>query len=54
VSPLLFPHRQVILNCAQDTAGSCDGGDDIGVYAYFQETGIPDVTCQQYQAKDFE
>lgn len=52
--PELMPSIQVILNCAQDIAGSCDGGDDIGVYQYFQETGIPDVTCQQYQAQDFD
>lgn len=51
--PQLMPSIQVILNCAQDIAGSCDGGDDVGVYQYFQQTGIPDATCQLYQAKDF-
>jgi cathepsin X len=51
--PDILPSIQVILNCAQDIAGTCDGGDDIGVYQFLQQTGIPDVTCQQYQAKDF-
>lgn len=51
--PDILPSIQVILNCAQDVAGSCDGGDDIGVYQYLKSNGIPDVTCQQYQAKDF-
>lgn len=49
--PQLMPSIQVILNCAPD-AGTCDGGDDLGVYQYFQETGIPDITCQQYEATD--
>lgn len=44
------PAIQVILNCAQNTAGTCDGGDDVGVYEYFEKNGIPDLTCQQYQA----
>lgn len=50
--PQLMPSIQVILNCAQDIAGSCDGGDDVGVYQYFQQTGIPDMTCQLYEAMD--
>jgi hypothetical protein len=50
--PDLNPAIQVILNCAQDIAGTCDGGDDIGVYQYFQQTGIPDTTCQAYEAVD--
>lgn len=45
---------QVILNCAQDTAGTCDGGDPVGVYQYLQSTGVPDETCQWYQAEDNE
>jgi len=52
--PSLMPSIQVILNCAQTSAGTCDGGDDVGVYQYFQDTGIPDITCQQYQAQDFD
>jgi len=44
---------QVILNCAQSAAGTCDGGDDGAVYQYLHDKGIPDITCQQYQAADF-
>ena len=40
-------HVQVILNCAQDSAGTCDGGDDVGVYQYFKKNGIPDFSCMQ-------
>ena len=50
--PEMMPSIQVILNCAQDVAGSCDGGDDAGVYQYLQQTGVPDNTCMQYQAND--
>ena len=41
---------QVILNCGK--AGSCYGGDDSGVYRFAQQTGIPDQTCQPYEAVD--
>lgn len=50
--PDVQPSIQVVLNCAQDVAGTCDGGDDAGVYQFMHDTGIPDVTCQQYQAED--
>jgi len=44
---------QVILNCGQDIAGTCDGGDPGGAFQYVQQAGgIPDDTCQQYQAVD--
>lgn len=48
----VVPAIQTILNCAQDIAGSCDGGDDAGVYQYFAQSGIPDQTCMAYQAVD--
>jgi cathepsin X len=46
--------RQVILNCGNDTAGSCLGGSDSGVYDWVMKNGIPDETCQQYDAMDHE
>lgn len=42
---------QVILNCGSD-AGTCMGGSAIGAYKYVKENGIPDDTCQVYQATD--
>lgn len=42
---------QDILNCGGD-AGTCMGGTAIGAYQYVAQSGIPDDTCQVYQAKD--
>lgn len=43
---------QVIINC--QAGGSCNGGDPSGVYEYAYETGIPDVSCEQYVAKNLD
>jgi cathepsin X len=42
-----------MINCG--TAGSCNGGDSNAANAWiYRNGGIPDVTCQQYQAKNME
>eukprot|EP00397_Hematodinium_sp_SG-2012_P022977 GEMP01023849.1.p1 GENE.GEMP01023849.1~~GEMP01023849.1.p1 ORF type:complete len:336 (+),score=63.43 GEMP01023849.1:42-1049(+) len=49
--------RQVLLNCGLSDgqiAGSCSGGSDYGVYKYAHEIGIPDETCQVYDATDHD
>lgn len=48
---------QVILNCGQTIAGSCEGGSPIGAYAFVSELskegkGIPYDTCMNYAALD--
>ena len=44
--------RQVVLNCGNSTAGSCNGGSDYGVYVFAHKYGIPDDTCQLYSAQE--
>ena len=42
---------QDILNCGS-LAGTCNGGSAVGAFHYVHQNGIPDDTCQVYQAKD--
>jgi cathepsin X len=46
----VIPSIQVLINCG--TAGSCNGGDSNAANAWVYKNGIPDLTCQQYQAKN--
>ena len=43
---------QEIINCSGK--GSCEGGWQSGVYQYAYHQGIPDQTCQVYEAIDKE
>ena len=48
----VIPSIQALINCGH--AGSCNGGDSNAANVYVYQNGIPDVTCQQYQAKNME
>jgi len=41
---------QAIINC--NAGGDCNGGDPMGVYEYAYAKGIPEETCQNYEAED--
>jgi len=41
---------QVLINC--DAGGSCNGGNPVSVYAFAHTQGLPELTCQQYVAKN--
>eukprot|EP00898_Chlorokybus_atmophyticus_P007205 jgi/Chlat1/7486/Chrsp60S06999 len=43
---------QVLINCRG--GGSCHGGNPLGVYEYMRSRGLPDETCQNYEAVDGE
>jgi len=48
--PQIALSPQVIINC--EAGGSCEGGNPMGVYEFAADQGIPEETCQNYEAKD--
>jgi len=45
-----IPAIQTLINCGD--AGDCDGGDSGAAFEWVAENGIPELTCQQYEAQN--
>ena len=45
----ITPSHQVVLNCGE---AGCGGGDPGVVFDYMEQNGLPEETCQNYEARD--
>lgn len=43
---------QVVIDCSGVLGGTCNGGNPAGVYIYGKTAGLPDETCQNYEARN--
>jgi hypothetical protein len=52
--PHLVLSTQNVLSCGNEAVacGTCEGGDDAGVYEYAMRRGIPHESCSNYMAAD--
>ncbi|KAJ1470962.1 hypothetical protein T484DRAFT_1640664 [Baffinella frigidus] len=48
LTPKPHPDGQVLINCGG--GGTCGGGDPGAAYKYMAKQGLPDETCQNYEA----
>jgi len=53
--PEIVLAAQVIVNCvtANESQG-CNGGEPLAAFEWMHSNKVPDITCQQYQAKDLQ
>jgi cathepsin X len=50
--PEIVLSPQVLVNCVGPTSQGCSGGEPLEAWQYIYETGVPDETCQNYEAID--